>query len=101
MPLVLDPAHAIMAVFEFVEKDGHIGVIDGFFAVVHFEVAFCLVGFDGPIVDKNLIPRAFAVIRAGLEPFRHVLTAFKVGVGIHNYAPVTKPFVMHDLTDPK
>ena len=101
MPLVLDPAHAIVAIFKFIEEDRYVRVVDGFFTVVHFEVAFSLVGFDGAIVDKNLIPGPPAVIWAGLKPFRHVLAALKVGVSIHDYAAVTKPFVMHDLTDPK
>ena len=101
MPLVLDSTDAIVTVFKFVEEHRHVRVVDRFFAVVHFEVALCLVGFDGPIVDKYLIPGSFSVVWAWFQPFRHVLTAFKVGVGIHDHAAVTKPLVMHDLTDPK
>ena len=76
-------------------------MVDGLFAFVDFEVAFGFVCLDCPIVHKNLVPGPFSVGRAGVNSLGEVLTAFKVGVGINDYAAVAKPLVVNNLAHPK
>ena len=47
----------IGSIFELVKKDRNEGVIDRLFALVRFQVAFGLIGFNLTIVNQDLVPK--------------------------------------------